>query len=156
MFKNNMMRQRPCHTGAIFLDPRDLQNYIVPYRDYIIQYAHKKPKKNIPLLKWLQSAWRYYCFPCAQNHAPVTKIPSRQTNATDRVSRAHRTTPIPKRFLLPNITYMLIIDPGPVARTDMLSIHILLAHDVVLNHIFKLLINTTMLFWYIWNEHFNK
>ena len=25
----------------------------------------------------------YYCFPCAQNHAPVTKIPSRQTNATD-------------------------------------------------------------------------
>ena len=31
-----------------------------------------------------------------------------------------------------------------------------LAHDVVLNHTFELLINTTMLFWYIWNEHFNK
>ena len=31
-----------------------------------------------------------------------------------------------------------------------------LAHHVVLNHTFELLINTTMLFWYIWNEHFNK
>ena len=31
-----------------------------------------------------------------------------------------------------------------------------LAHDVVLNHTYGLLINTTMLFWYIWNEHFNK
>ena len=50
----------------------------------MIQDAHKKPQKNIPLPKQLQSAWRYYCFPCAQNHAPVTKIPSRQTNATDR------------------------------------------------------------------------
>ena len=44
----------------------------------------KNPQKNIPLPKQLQSAWRYYCFPCAQNHAPVTKIPSRQTIATDR------------------------------------------------------------------------
>ena len=31
-----------------------------------------------------------------------------------------------------------------------------LAHDVVLNHTFELRINTTMLFWYISNEHFNK
>ena len=31
-----------------------------------------------------------------------------------------------------------------------------LAHHVVLNHTFELPINTTMLFWYIWNEHFNK
>ena len=29
-----------------------------------------------------------------------------------------------------------------------------LAHDVVLNHTFELLVNTTML--YIWNEHFNN
>ena len=41
---------------------------------------------------------------CAQNHAPVTKIPSRQTNATDRDSQGDRTAPISKRFLLPNIT----------------------------------------------------
>ena len=46
----------------------------------------KKPKKSIPLPKQLQSACRYYCFPCAQNHAPVTKISSRQTNATDSAS----------------------------------------------------------------------
>ena len=31
-----------------------------------------------------------------------------------------------------------------------------LAHHVVLSHTFELLINTTMLFWYIWNEHFNN
>ena len=31
-----------------------------------------------------------------------------------------------------------------------------LAHHVVLNHTFEFLINSTMLFWYIWNEHFNK
>ena len=50
----------------------------------------------------------------AQNHAPVTKIPRRQTNATERDSRADRTAPISKRFLLPNITYILIIHSGPV------------------------------------------
>ena len=48
----------------------------------------KKPKKIVPLPKQLQSAWRYYCFPCAQNHTLVTKIPSRQTNATDCDSRS--------------------------------------------------------------------
>ena len=60
---------------------------------------------------------------CAQNHAPVTKIPSRQTNATDRDSRADRTAPMSKRFLLPNITYILIIHPGPVARTVPIKNH---------------------------------
>ena len=64
------------------MDPRDLQNLIILYCDYIIQHAHKNTKENITLPKQLQSAWRYYCFPCVQNHAPVTKIPSRQTNAT--------------------------------------------------------------------------
>ena len=64
------------------MDPRDLQNLIILYCDYIIQHAHKNTKENITLPKQLQSAWRYYCFPCVQNHAPVTKFPSRQTNAT--------------------------------------------------------------------------
>ena len=60
----------------------------------ILYRMHKKPpQKNIPLAKQLQFAWRYYCFPCAQNHTPVTTIPSRQTNATDRDSRANRTAP---------------------------------------------------------------
>ena len=31
-----------------------------------------------------------------------------------------------------------------------------LGHHIVLNHSFELLINTTMLFSYFWNEHFNK
>ena len=30
------------------MDPRDLQNLIILYCDYIIQDAHKKIKKNIP------------------------------------------------------------------------------------------------------------
>ena len=38
------------------MDPRDLQNLIILYCDYIIQDAHKKPKKNIALPKQLQSA----------------------------------------------------------------------------------------------------
>ena len=63
---------------------------------------------------------------CAQNDAPVTKIPSRQTNATDRDSRAdqYRTAPISKRFLLPNITYILIIHSGPVARKVSIKNHV--------------------------------
>ena len=78
----------------------------------------RKTKKNVPLPKQLQSAWRYYCFPCAQNHASVTRIPSRQADATDLDSRADRTATISKRFLLPNnITFILIIHSGPVART---------------------------------------
>ena len=59
----------------------------------------------------------------AQNHAPVTKIPSRQTNATDRDSPADRTAPISKRFLLHNITYILIIHSGLVARTVPIKNH---------------------------------
>ena len=46
------------------MDPRDLQNQIILYCDYIIQDAQKNTQKNIPLPKQLQSAWRYYCFPC--------------------------------------------------------------------------------------------
>ena len=80
------------------MNPRDLQNLIILYCDYIIQHAHKNTKENITHPKQLQSAWRYYCFPCVQNHAPVTKIPSRQTNATGRDSRADQTAPISKRF----------------------------------------------------------
>ena len=38
------------------MDPRDLQNEIILYCDYIIQDAHKNPKKNIPLPRQLQSA----------------------------------------------------------------------------------------------------
>ena len=84
----------------------------------------KKPKKTYPS----QSSCNpldaiNYCFPCAQNHAPVTKIPSRQSNATDRDSRADRTVPISKRFLLPNITYILIIHSGTVARTVPIKNH---------------------------------
>ena len=58
----------------------------------------KPPKKQTPP-KAAAIAWRYYCFPCAQNNAPVTKIPTRQTNATNRDSRADQTAPISKRFL---------------------------------------------------------
>ena len=82
----------------------------------------KKQKKHTPP-KAAAIALRYYCFPCAQNHAPVTKIPSRQTNATDRNSRPDRTAPISKRFLLPNIIYILIIHSGPVARTVPIKNH---------------------------------
>ena len=97
------------------MDPRDLQNIIILYCDYIIQDAHKK-KHTLPKAAAIRLTL-YYCFPCAQNHAAVTKIPCRQTNATDRDSRADRTAPTSKRFLLPNITYILIIHSGPVART---------------------------------------
>ena len=83
----------------------------------LLYRMHTKNHKNVPLPKQLQSAWRYYCFPWAQNHASVTKIPSREADATDIDSRADRTAPISKRFLLPNITYILIIHSGPVART---------------------------------------
>ena len=38
------------------MDPRDLQNEIILYCDYIIQDAHKNQKKNIPLPRQLQSA----------------------------------------------------------------------------------------------------
>ena len=38
----------------------------------ILYRMHTKKQKKIPLPKQLQSAWRYYCFPCAQNLAPVT------------------------------------------------------------------------------------
>ena len=42
--------------------------------------------------------------------------PPNQRNRS-RDSRADRTAPISKRFLLTNITYILIIHSGPVART---------------------------------------
>ena len=106
------------------MDPRDLQkfNYTLLWLYYTA--CTQKNKKNIPLPKQLQLAWRcYYCFPCVQNHAPVTKIPSRHTNATGRDSRADRTAPISKRFLLPNITYIVIIYSGPVARTVPIKNH---------------------------------
>ena len=97
------------------------------YRIVIILYRMhtKKPKKNIPLLKQLQSAWRYYCFPCAQNHAAVTKIPSRQINATDRDSRADRTAPMHLKEISPPQyhIYILIIHSGPVARTVPIKNH---------------------------------
>ena len=51
----------------------------------------KKLKKTYPSQSSCNPLDACYCFPCAQNHAPITKIPSRQTNATDRDSRAHRT-----------------------------------------------------------------
>ena len=38
-------------------------------------------------------------------------------------SRADRTAPISKRFLFPNITYILIIHSGPVARTVPIKNH---------------------------------
>ena len=47
----------------------------------------KKQKKNIPLPKQLQSD----CFPCAQNHAPVTKISSRQT--TQQIASSTQASP---------------------------------------------------------------
>ena len=38
------------------MDPRDLQNQIILYCDYIIQDAHKKNQKNYTPPKQLQSA----------------------------------------------------------------------------------------------------
>ena len=105
------------------MNPRDLQNQIILYSDYIIQDAHKNQEKHTPPKAAAIRLTGYYSFPCAQNHAPVTKIPSRQTNATDRDSRADRTAPISKRFLLPNITYILIIHSGSVARTVPIKNH---------------------------------
>ena len=105
------------------MDPRDLQNIIILYCDYIMQHAHKKTKKTYPSQAAATRLTLYYCFPCVQNHAPVTKIPTRRTNATGRDSRADRTAPISKRFLLPNITYILIIYSGPVARTVPIKNH---------------------------------
>ena len=137
----------------------------------------QKTKKNpIPLPKQLQSAWRNYCFSCAQNHAPVTKIPSRQTNATDRDSRADRTAartvPIKNhgqdsstlQFANIFLTYQTFVTNLHLLRAELRcklpgKLHRVtgpLAHHVVLNHTFELLINTTMLFWYIWNEHLKK
>ena len=81
-------------------------------------HTKKTKKKHTP-----PKAAVLHCFPCPQNHAPVTKIPSRQTNATDRDSRANRTAPISKRFLLPNITYIFIIHSGPVTRTVPIKNH---------------------------------
>ena len=45
-------------------------------------------------------------------HPP--SLPSHQTNATDRDSRADRIAPISKRFLPPNITYLTIRQRGRV------------------------------------------
>ena len=57
----------------------------------ILYWMHtKKPKKNIPLPKQLQSAWRYYCFPCAQNHAPVVYQNSEPPNQRNRSRLASR------------------------------------------------------------------
>ena len=65
----------------------------------ILYRMHTKGQKKYPTRSSYNplDAITIYCFPCAQNHAPVTKIPSRQTNATDRDSRADRTAPISKR-----------------------------------------------------------
>ena len=46
-----------------------------------------------------------------------------QTKAKDRESRANRTAPISKRFLFPNITYILIIHSGPVTRIVPIKYH---------------------------------
>ena len=53
----------------------------------------------------------------------VHKTKRGQTNATECDSRADRTALISKRFLLPNITYILIIHSGPVARTVPIKNH---------------------------------
>ena len=121
IFWSNQCKKRTNYKTRMV--PRDLQkfNYTVLWLYYTA--CTQKNKKNIPLPKQLQPAWRYYCFPCVQNHAPVTKIPSRQTDATGRDSLADRTAPISKRFLLPNITYILIIHSGPVARTVPIKNH---------------------------------
>ena len=55
----------------------------------IFYRLHTKNQKNILLPKPLQSAWRYYCFPCVQNPAPVAKIPSHQ-NQRNRSRLASR------------------------------------------------------------------
>ena len=54
IFWSNQCKKRTNYKTRI--DPRDLQNLIILYCDYIIQHAHKKNKKNIPLPKQLQPA----------------------------------------------------------------------------------------------------
>ena len=85
---------------------------------------HTKKKHTPPKAAAIRLTLLLFPMHVAQNHAPVTKIPSRQTNATDRDSRADRTAPISKRFSSPcKITYILIIHPGPVARTVPIKNH---------------------------------
>ena len=86
-------------------------------------HTKENQKKHTPPKAAAIHLTLYYCFLCAKNHDPVTKIPSRQANATDRHSRADRTAPMTKRFFLPNITYILIIHSGPVARTVPIKKH---------------------------------
>ena len=66
------------------MDPRDLQklNYTVLWLYYTGCTQKNQKKHNHPKAAAIRLTLLF--FPCAQNHAPVTKIPSRQTNATDR------------------------------------------------------------------------
>ena len=105
------------------MDPRDLQNLV--YCIVIILYSMhtKKQKKHTPPKAAATLLTLLLCpmctKPCAryQNYEP----PNQRNRSRD--SRADRTTPISKRFLLLNITYILIIHSGPVARTVPLKNH---------------------------------
>ena len=90
---------------------------IILYRMYT-----KNQKKHTPP-KAAASSLTLLLFPMCTKPRARYKIPSRQTNATDRDSRADRTAPVSKRFLLPNITYILIIHSGSVARTVPIKNH---------------------------------
>ena len=104
------------------MDPRDLQNLIILYCDYIIQPAHKKTKKHTPP-EAAATRLTLLLFPmCTKPRARYQNSePPYQRNRSRFASRSN--APISKRFLLPNITYILIIYSGPVARTVPIKNH---------------------------------
>ena len=105
------------------MDPRDLQNLIILYCDYIIQHAHKKQKKTYPSQSSCNPLDTIIVSHVYKTTRPLPKFRAAKPTQQVAIREQIELHPSQRDFLLPNITFILIIYSGPVAKTVRIKNH---------------------------------